>query len=75
METLEINPGINGLDTWIAVYRGNVRLELSASARKAIVAAHATVAKLVTEGGAAYGINTGFGRLAGTVIAGDALGG
>ena len=74
MKTLEINPGINGLDTWIAVYRGNVRLELSVSARKAIVAAHATVAMLVAEGGAAYGINTGFGRLAGTVIADDALG-
>lgn len=75
MRTLEIITGVNGLDVWTAIYRDGARLKLSEPARQAIIAAHRTVADVVAGGGAAYGINTGFGRLAGTVIAPDALGG
>ncbi len=74
MKTLEITTGINGLDTWTTIYRQKVRLKLSVDAEQAIVAAHETVSNVVAGSRAVYGINTGFGRLAGTEIAGDALG-
>jgi histidine ammonia-lyase len=74
MKMLEISNGMNGLEIWTAIYHGKTRVELSETARQAIAAAHNTVSDVVTAGGAAYGVNTGFGRLAGTVISPDALG-
>jgi len=74
MKTLEISYGMNGLEVWTAIYHGKTRVELSETARQAIAAAHNTVSEVVASGGAAYGVNTGFGRLAGTVIAPNALG-
>jgi histidine ammonia-lyase len=73
MKTLELNSGVNGLATWGAIYRSRVRLQLNDAARTAIANAHKTVETIVAGGSAVYGINTGFGRLAGTVIADDAL--
>ena len=73
MQTLELTTGMNGLKTWTAVYRGRVHLELSAAAQTAVADANQTVASVVAGGGAVYGINTGFGRLAGTVIPDSSL--
>ena len=73
MKTLELRTGTNGLETWVATYRDRVHLQLSAVARTAVADAHATVASVIAGGGAVYGINTGFGRLAGTVIPDDSL--
>ena len=55
------------------VRSGPVRVELGPSARRATQAAHATVSEVVASGRVVYGINTGFGQLAQTVIAGDRL--
>lgn len=73
MNQLEINTGENGLETWTAIYRGAANVTLGEDARMAIRNAHRTVEEIVARGGAIYGINTGFGRLAGTVIADDAV--
>lgn len=73
MKTLEINTGQNGLDHWITIYRGSAKVRLGEDARFAIQNAHRTVEEIIAGGGALYGINTGFGRLAGTVIADDAV--
>jgi histidine ammonia-lyase len=74
MKTLEFSTGVNGLEIWSEIYRNKTHLDLSDEARQAISAAHETVSKVVASGDAAYGINTGFGRLATTVIPADALG-
>lgn len=73
MKTLELTTGMNGLKTWTTVFRERVRLELSTDAQTAVADAHETVASVVAAGGAVYGINTGFGRLAGTVIPDSSL--
>lgn len=73
MKRLELTTGVNGLTTWTVVYRDRVGLCLSPAARTAIAKAHEVVARVAAQGGAVYGINTGFGRLAGSVIAGDAM--
>ncbi|MGI9476015.1 MAG: histidine ammonia-lyase [Hyphomicrobiaceae bacterium] len=74
MKTLDISTGQNGLALWRTIYAEQVQLRLTDAARKAIVAAHETVADVMDRGGAVYGINTGFGRLAGTVIDDSAIG-
>ncbi len=68
MEVLEITTGQNGLALWEAVFRDPVGLRLSGPARQAIVDAHVALGRIIAGGGALYGINTGSGRLAGTVI-------
>jgi histidine ammonia-lyase len=68
MAALEITSGQNGLGLWEAVFRGPVELRLSGPARQAIVDAHLSLGRIIAGGGALYGINTGSGRLAGTVI-------
>ena len=73
MKMLELTTGLNGMETWVAVYRNRVQLQLSGPARTAISNAQRTVESIVAWGGAVYGINTGFGRMAGTVIPDDAL--
>jgi histidine ammonia-lyase len=74
MQTLDITTGVNGLATWVAIYRAPLRLRLSEPARAAIETAHRTVEEILARGDAVYGINTGFGRLAGTAIPEAALG-
>ncbi|HEV7434133.1 MAG TPA: histidine ammonia-lyase [Pseudorhizobium sp.] len=68
MNTLEITTGQNGLELWKAVLRGAVGLRLSGEARHAIRDAHEALGRIIARGGALYGINTGSGRLAGTII-------
>ncbi len=58
---------------WRRVYEGPARLTLGAATRAAMEAAEATVAAVVREGRVVYGINTGFGQLAQTVIEPDQL--
>src|SRR5688572_5699221 len=53
--------------------RGGVRLSISDAALAAIERGAAAVAKIVARGQPAYGINTGFGRLAQTHIPNDQL--
>ncbi len=53
--------------------RGGVRLSVSDAARAAIERGAAAVAMIVARGQPAYGINTGFGRLAQTHIPNDQL--
>ena len=53
--------------------RGGVRLSLTEAAQAAIERGAATVARIVARGQPAYGINTGFGRLAQTHIPNDQL--
>ncbi|MGI9356222.1 MAG: histidine ammonia-lyase [Rhizobiaceae bacterium] len=74
MKTLDIATGQNGLTLWRTIYAERVQLRLTDEARNAIAAAHKTVADVMDKGGAVYGINTGFGRLAGTVIDDSAIG-
>lgn len=74
MKTLDITTGQNGLNHWRIIYIEPVQLRLTDRARKAVALAHKTVADVIDTGGAVYGINTGFGRLAGTVIDDGAIG-
>jgi histidine ammonia-lyase len=61
---LTLTPGRLTLDTLQAIHRGNVQLQLDASAWPAI-AASATVVQRAAEGAEpVYGVNTGFGKLA-----------
>ena len=60
-------------DTLRDLSRGGVRLSISDAAHAAIERGAATVAKIVARGQPAYGINTGFGRLAQTHIPNDQL--
>src|SRR5687768_6404912 len=53
--------------------RGGVRLSVSADAYAAIDRGAAAVARIVSRGEPAYGVNTGFGRLAQTHIPNDQL--
>ncbi|MED5377058.1 MAG: aromatic amino acid lyase, partial [Acidobacteriota bacterium] len=55
------------------VYAEPVRLKLGTKVRVGIDAAEATVSKMVREQRVTYGINTGFGQLAQTVIEPDRL--
>ena len=68
MCTLEIHPGRLTLSQLRAVSREHVHLSLSADCRKKIDDSVKTVQKLVANGRVIYGINTGFGLLARTVI-------
>lgn len=74
MRTLTIAPVQHGLDHWRTVYCERVQLHLSDEADGAVAKAHAAVADVMAGGGAVYGINTGFGRLAGTAIDDGAIG-
>ncbi len=56
-----------------AIARERVPIALAPSARPAIAASAAAVARILADGKPAYGINTGFGRLAQTRIPDDEL--
>ncbi|MFN3987467.1 MAG: histidine ammonia-lyase [Rhodocyclaceae bacterium] len=70
---LLIQPGALDLDTLRALWRAPRRVQLAESARAAIAASAATIDAIVAKGDAAYGINTGFGKLARTRIPDDQL--
>ena len=73
MRTLELDTGPNGLPAWKAIYDAPAKLSLSGGARAAIARSHMTVAGIVDSGAAVYGINTGFGKMADTLIPPDEL--
>ncbi|TAJ68817.1 MAG: histidine ammonia-lyase [Phenylobacterium sp.] len=63
MDAVTLRPGDVPLSEWRAIYRGaGVRLDPRSAA--AIAASAAAVGRIVAKGEPAYGINTGFGKLA-----------
>ena len=62
-----------GLEEFDAVVRGGASCALSAPARAAVEAGHAAVRRALDTGDAVYGVNTGFGDLAGVRIAGERI--
>ncbi|MFC7514747.1 histidine ammonia-lyase [Herbaspirillum sp. GCM10030257] len=73
MTKLTITPGNLTLADLRQIWRGTVSLELTPSAYTAINTSAATISKIVERGAPAYGINTGFGKLAKTHIPNDQL--
>ncbi|WP_295760789.1 histidine ammonia-lyase [Undibacterium sp.] len=69
----EIQPGQFSLSDLRSIWRAARPLKLAASAYAAINEASATIDKIVAKGDAAYGINTGFGKLAKTRIPDEQL--
>jgi len=70
---LTIDPGHVPLGDLEAIYRGDVCVSLADSVTERIRAAEQTVQDIVARGTVTYGINTGFGKLAQTVIPADRL--
>lgn len=66
--SLLIQPGKLGLEDIRRIWRGDVQLALPDSAIEAMDASSAIVRKIIDKADAAYGINTGFGKLAHTRI-------
>src|SRR5664279_3612223 len=66
--TLDLEPGRLTLEPLQAIHHGGVGIRLPASARAAIRASAAVVARAAAGSDAVYGVNTGFGKLAGTRI-------
>ncbi len=70
---LTLQPGQMTLADLRAIWRDAIPLALAPSAYEAINASAATIHKIVERGAPAYGINTGFGKLAKTHIPNDQL--
>ena len=70
---ITLAPGAVGLPLWRRIHAGGLRLALDAAARDSLRAAQQTVQAILDHGDVVYGINTGFGKLAQTVIAPDRL--
>jgi len=71
MDAVTLRPGSVTLAEWRAIYRG-AEVRLDPSCAPVIAASAASVARIVAKGEPAYGINTGFGKLASVRIeAGD----
>ena len=68
LDSLILVPGAVGLADWHRVHDGAVRLALDDDARAGLAASRDTVRAIVDAGDVVYGINTGFGKLAQTVI-------
>ncbi|BEV71958.1 MULTISPECIES: histidine ammonia-lyase [unclassified Paludibacterium] len=68
MRTLTLKPQQLTLKDLRAIWQGEVQLALDPAAWPAVEASHAAVAAIVARGAPAYGINTGFGKLASTQI-------
>src|SRR6516225_3079544 len=68
-----LTPGDVDLATLRRVHAGGVQLTLDPSARAGLVAAQAKVRRIVESGEVVYGINTGFGKLAQTIIPAERL--
>jgi histidine ammonia-lyase len=71
--TLTIKPGKLTLSDVRRIWRDAAPLALDASAYAAIETSAATIKRIVERGAPAYGINTGFGKLAKTHIPNDQL--
>ena len=71
--TFTIQPGKFTLSDLRKVWQAPVKIALAADAYPAIEASSAAIASIVAKGDAAYGINTGFGKLAKTRIPDDQL--
>jgi histidine ammonia-lyase len=71
--TVEIGAVPLALDTLRGIAREGRALALAPACRPAIATSAAAVARILASGKPAYGINTGFGRLAQTRIPDDAL--
>lgn len=65
---LELRPGSVTLAQLRAIQRGGVTVSLTPDVRAGIVAAQRTVKDIVAREAVVYGINTGFGKLAQTII-------
>lgn len=70
---LTVQPGQLTLSHLRAIWHNEAHLELAPSAYPAINTAAAAIHKIVERGAPAYGINTGFGKLAKTHIPNDQL--
>ena len=67
MIAIALNPGDTTLADWRSIYQGAVP-KLDAACRPAVERSARAVARIVAEGKPVYGINTGFGKLAGVRI-------
>ena len=65
--TVIIRPGEASLDDWRAIWRGEP-MAVDPSSRAAVAASAAAVERILARGEPVYGINTGFGKLAGVRI-------
>ena len=70
---LTLQPGQLSLADLRSIWRQSIKVELADSARPGIEASAATIDAIVQKGDAAYGINTGFGKLARTRIPDEQL--
>jgi len=61
-------PGQVSLSLLRRIHAGGVQLSLDPAARARLLASQATVRRIVDAGAVVYGINTGFGKLAQTII-------
>jgi len=73
MNEIEIEPGRLTLKQARTINSGPVRLKLSASSHGQILNSVNTVKKVIDQGRVIYGVNTGFGLLARTVIPNEDL--
>ncbi len=73
MTTINIIPGQLSLHQARSIHAGAVRLELDPSATARIRSSVETVQEVLNQGRVIYGINTGFGLLANTVIPNNEL--
>lgn len=73
MTTLVLQPGKLTLADIRSIWKDAPSIKLADSAYPAIEASAATIHRIVAKGDAAYGINTGFGKLAKTRIPDDQL--
>jgi len=65
--TVIVRPGEASLADWRAIWRGEA-LAVDPSSRAVVVASAAAVERILARGEPVYGINTGFGKLAGVRI-------
>ncbi len=65
--TVTLRPGRATLNDWRAIWRGET-VVFDGSCEAAVVASAAAVARILDRGEPVYGINTGFGKLAGVRI-------
>src|SRR6218665_639408 len=68
MQTMSFEPGELRLADLRRIHAGETGLVLGDKARARVVAAQAGVQRILDQGQVVYGINTGFGKLAQTVI-------
>ncbi len=73
MTTLTLKPGSAPLSFWRKVMEGKDTLTLDAGAWPAVDASRAAIERTLQSDRTVYGVNTGFGKLAHTRIAGDKL--